>query len=318
MRRYWWVNHKQTVKQEIKGGYLWAPKVRKNGKSSHFYENMRRASPGDIVLSFANGWIKFVGTVTEFALSSPKPEAFGGAGGAWSDDGWRLPVSWINLANPVRPKSFINALGPLLRQRYAPMQSHSGNGNQAAYLAEIDLSALQLILANANVDLTQVLESSQLFETHADPVEELDEIVVQQVLASTALSETDKIQLIKARRGQGVFRSNVQRQENYCRVTGVTSSYLLVASHIKPWRSCANSEERLDGNNGLLLTPHVDLLFDRGYITFDDYGALMISSRIDTNDMVRLGIPMVSTLASPFRPDQKRYLSYHRDNVFVA
>jgi hypothetical protein len=31
----------------------------------------------------------------------------------------------------------------------------------------------------------------------------------------------------------------------------------LVASHIKPWRLSDNSE-RLDGNNSLLLSPHVD------------------------------------------------------------
>jgi hypothetical protein len=41
----------------------------------------------------------------------------------------------------------------------------------------------------------------------------------------------------------------------------------LKASHIKPWRD-ATDAERLDGANGLLLSPHINHLFDEGSITF--------------------------------------------------
>src|SRR3546814_3413344 len=50
----------------------------------------------------------------------------------------------------------------------------------------------------------------------------------------------------------------------------------LRASHIKPWSKCASGDERVDGNNGLLLSPTADHLFDRGWITFEDDGALEI------------------------------------------
>jgi hypothetical protein len=54
----------------------------------------------------------------------------------------------------------------------------------------------------------------------------------------------------------------------------------LVASHCKPWRDSSN-EERLNGENGLLLTPSIDHLFDRGFIGFENNGALIIhQSRI--------------------------------------
>jgi transposase len=50
----------------------------------------------------------------------------------------------------------------------------------------------------------------------------------------------------------------------------------LRASHIRPWRDSDN-EARLDGENGLLLTPTIDHLFDRGFISFEDDGRLLIS-----------------------------------------
>src|SRR5262245_33573398 len=77
MPRYWWVNHKQTWRQEIEGQYLWSPKTKRNGTQSEFYNNMRRASPGDLVLSYAGAQIRYVGRVAEFAFSAPKPEEFG-------------------------------------------------------------------------------------------------------------------------------------------------------------------------------------------------------------------------------------------------
>lgn len=60
------------------------------------------------------------------------------------------------------------------------------------------------------------------------------------------------------------------------RITGVDNPVHLIASHCKPWRDTTN-EERLNGENGLLLTPSIDHLFDRGFIGFEDNGKLIIS-----------------------------------------
>ncbi len=71
--RFWWVNHKQTARQELTGGYLWSPVTETSGARSQFYDNMRFAAPGDIVLSYAAGQIGRVGMVADFAVSAPKP-----------------------------------------------------------------------------------------------------------------------------------------------------------------------------------------------------------------------------------------------------
>jgi hypothetical protein len=86
--KYWWVNHKQTVRQEVGDGYLWSPKREANGARSQFYENMRLASPGDFVLSFAGGRIGHAGIVTDYPLNAPKPDSFGTVGGIDTLSGW--------------------------------------------------------------------------------------------------------------------------------------------------------------------------------------------------------------------------------------
>jgi len=317
MTKYWWVNHKQTFDHEINGNYVWAPKVKRDGRNSHFYDNLRRAAPGDIIISFAHAAVNYIGKVADFALSSPKPDSFGNAGQAWLDDGWMLPVVWHKLENSFKPSLFADALPALLRSKYAPVQAN-GRGNQGAYLSEIDQSLLKFLLGKvATASDLKFLNDYSILEL-PDIADDIDEIIEQQLLVSQSLSATDKVQIIKARRGQGLFRANVQQQEFACRVTGVASGFLLIASHIKPWRSCLDSNERLDGNNGLLLTPHVDRLFDRGYITFDHAGGLVVSSKIEADNIVRLGISVENFSALPFNYEKQKYLDYHRGNVFLG
>jgi len=100
-------------------------------------------------------------------------------------------------------------------------------------------------------------------------IEEIQELEVVEQINNAEIESTEKDQLIKARKGQGKFRQNVERIEKKCRVTGVVEKNMLIASHIKPWKLSSNIE-RLDGNNGLLLSPHIDKLFDLGWISFSD------------------------------------------------
>ena len=88
----------------------------------------------------------------------------------------------------------------------------------------------------------------------------------------------------------------------------------LRASHIKPWR-LSSDREKLDGNNGLLLSPHVDQLFDGGWITFTDSGELLRSSRLDRRVLESWKIPEELNVGA-FNDEQKRYLAFHRESVF--
>jgi putative restriction endonuclease len=107
--------------------------------------------------------------------------------------------------------------------------------------------------------------------------------------SDTTIPPTDREAIIRARRGQGIFKQRVMAIEQRCRITGVTNPVHLVASHCKPWRD-ANNTERLNGENGLLLTPSIDHLFDRGFIGFEATGKLIISPVAHPPSLDRMGI----------------------------
>jgi hypothetical protein len=103
--------------------------------------------------------------------------------------------------------------------------------------------------------------------------------------------------------------------ENSCRLTGVNAPRHLRASHIKPWRA-SNDFEKLDGNNGLLLSPHADHLFDQGFISFENNGRLLLAP--DLPDSVRTAWHITGDLnCGAFRPEQRPYLDFHRRFVFA-
>lgn len=141
--------------------------------------------------------------------------------------------------------------------------------------------------------------------------------VVQSIEASN-LSATEKEALIKARVGQGYFRQQLMARWNGCSVTKVTNPALLIASHIKPWRSCESKEERLSPDNGLLLTPNLDNLFDQGLISFDERAGyrIMVSSKLSGLDKQTFDVLDVSKKLKQAHAGMEPFMKYHRENVF--
>ena len=129
---------------------------------------------------------------------------------------------------------------------------------------------------------------------------------------------TEAERLVVQRVGQEVFRERLlDYWEGRCAVTGLGVPELLHASHIKPWADCETDAERLDVFNGLLLAPHLDAAFDRGFITVADDGAVVIASALDGDARRHMGLdhPLrVRCLADRHR----RYLPWHRTRVFRA
>jgi predicted restriction endonuclease len=131
-----------------------------------------------------------------------------------------------------------------------------------------------------------------------------------------SLSESEREAIVKARIGQGRFRQSLIDYWSGCAVTGCLATALLHASHIKPWAQ-ANLKERLSLFNGLLLSPNLDTCFDKGYISFDDDGRILISNHLTAEDASVLGVHADMRL-SRIEPEHKYYLNFHRTNVFKA
>ncbi len=162
-----------------------------------------------------------------------------------------------------------------------------------------------------------VAEPSQVATVGGDDLDFWEHKLEQDVLHDVAIRDTDRVTIIRARRGQGLFKERVQRIERRCRITGVENDAHLVASHIRPWRD-SNNEERLDGENGLLLTPSIDHLFDRGFIGFEDTGRLIISPVADRASLQRMGVETDRPVnVGEFCSGQRSYLDFHRANVLL-
>jgi hypothetical protein len=142
---------------------------------------------------------------------------------------------------------------------------------------------------------------------------EIDDATAKQEIWAQPIGDTEKSQLIKARKGQGVFRFNVEQQETRCRLTLVADKRFLIASHIKPWADATNNE-RLDGSNGLLLAPHADRLFDRGWISFGDSGEVLLAASEIATVMLAWGLDPQRNVG-PFSKKQSAYLAYHRERI---
>ena len=105
--------------------------------------------------------------------------------------------------------------------------------------------------------------------------------------------------------------------ERRYRIIGADNPIHLVASHCKPWRDSTN-EERLNGENGLLLTLSIDHLFDCGFIGFEDSGRLVISPVAHRPSLQRLGIDTRGEInVGGFTEGQRHYLNFHRNAVLL-
>jgi hypothetical protein len=130
------------------------------------------------------------------------------------------------------------------------------------------------------------------------------------------LTATEREQLSKARVGQGLFRERlVALWKRRCVVSDIKLLPVLKASHIKPWRDSTNAE-RLDKYNGLLLSPNLDALFDKGYISFRDNGEMLISPVLDATSVASLLHGCDGKVN--FVQEHFKYLEHHREYVFKA
>jgi HNH endonuclease len=320
--RYWWVNHKQTFRHEFSGNYIWSPKTKRGGARNPFYETMREVAPGDIIFSYAGGAIRGFGIAQTHCYTSPRPNEFGHIGEVWDELGWRVDVKFNRIAPTLRSTEHMDVLAHVLPPRYSPL-SKIGHGRQAVYLASVPrkmaVAIAQLVSPTVLhlVTATAAAEEANIVDTELLGINEWEEAETDRILQNQTLAETTRKALVKARIGQGLFRRNVASIESRCRVTGVTYPAHLFASHIKPWRESTN-DERLNGENGLLLTPSIDHLFDRGFISFEDNGELVVSDVAHKESVRRMGVDTEHVVrVGRFSEGQKFFLAHHRRAVFL-
>lgn len=160
---------------------------------------------------------------------------------------------------------------------------------------------------------TSKLNNSSLLEKGWEDTTILEEIKGQESTLES-LTKTQRDAVVNSRLGQGKFRKKLIEYWGGCAITEIKLLSVLRASHIKPWRKATNNE-RLDKYNGLLLVANLDIVFDAGFITFEDNGRIKISNKLSVNDCRVLGIQADMRL-SRLEDRHLPYLKHHRDNEY--
>ncbi|MBN1051609.1 hypothetical protein DV092_06005 [Clostridium botulinum] len=118
---------------------------------------------------------------------------------------------------------------------------------------------------------------------------------------------------VKVRTSQKKFRDELIDKYGCCQICGIDEPNLLKASHSKPFSVC-NNEESVDVYDGLLLCDKHDGVYDKGYITFDDQGNIIVSDKLSKENIKRLNLTY--DIKIELEQEHIKYIKYHRNNIF--
>ncbi|CAG9186724.1 HNH endonuclease [Cupriavidus pampae] len=293
---FYWVNVGKTIKEVLKGSFLWAPKESrtKSGKPRRLehWDNVATVRSGDIIFCCHDQVISHIAQATHNAYSKERPATRSFS--EWEKTGNRVDVELHKLETPIHRDDIAAGFVSLYDQQCKPSIF-----TRDATITQIYMSMLP---KEAGVYLLELADLMKQFE--AD--------FVDRVVAKRKLSKTTKETIVRARIGQGPFRADLLRRWNRkCSLTGLSNTDLLIASHIHAW-TLSDNDQRIDPDNGLLLAPHIDRLFDRGLISFDDDGQLLISPTLKQGDCELLALDKYTKLRH-ITAENRRYMALHRD-----
>jgi len=298
-KRYWWVNQNQSFKHEKNLKCLWAPYTNKAGNKVFHWETMAELKEGDIVFSYYKSKIISFNTVKKKAYHSSRPKEFTDPSKPWKNTGRRVDVIYNLLDEPIVVKNLANKLEPFLPDIYSPYNIRKRGGNEG-YLYEIRLEVAEIFFqeiknkTDYNLDETIAVSEERNIEDDS--------------------TGGDKKSQTKVRVGHTKFVKRVKdKWRNKCCITGIKEQGLLTASHIKPWRH-SDKKEKVDPNNGLLLSPSYNAAFDKNYISFSDSGKLLFSNKMNVSELKKIGINL-NVKIKGLTEKHKKYLTFHRDNL---
>lgn len=146
----------------------------------------------------------------------------------------------------------------------------------------------------------------------------LDTVYEKFIEDTTKISDTERQAVVSARIGQGLFREKlIKKYDGKCIITGVDDKRILLASHIRPWAVSTN-EQRLSSENGLLLSPLYDKLFDVGLITFCEQGQIICSRELENKNIDLLKIDRNKKYDLKSSAVLLENLEYHQNRVFLG
>jgi len=294
---FYWVNLGDTYSFVKSNSFLWAPThgiYKKGGTfTKRFWDVVKDVKKGDIIFCCGDGpEIVYVAIANTDAYSCQKP--FNKCFSKWENDGTRVDIDLTVLSPSIEKSEYADDFTDRFNSQCSDkIITEKGNRNQI-YMASIPPAAGSILL-NLIGDEALVIQAA-----------------IDNALNRQASKGSDTLTLQKARKGQGAFRSNVLKLwEQKCPLTGINNPKLLIASHIVPW-PLSNPTEKVDKFNGFPLSPNADKLFDKGLISFDDKGEILINYKlIDQMTINALGLSCQMKIQ--LKKENKPYLKRHRE-----
>lgn len=301
---YFLVFQNKSYKEERTGGYLWAPQKNESGQTFHHWTDMKLINKNDIIFNSYNGKLVSVLIAKENCKEHERPTGLDQLN-LWEKDGWLVSAKYIDLVEPITYKEYMDNIIKLQDPKYAPFNK-SGRGN-TGYLFRVSRELADFFF--------EIIERTNgVLREKFQVVNSIPEEIIKQIendLDSViTLDKTEKETIIKTRIGHSAFKKALLAIEKKCRICGITDERFLIASHIKPW-SVSNNQERLDVNNGLLLCPNHDALFDKRYISFDETGKVMVKESLDDTTKILLNIN--ETMRIKMNERQQFFMRWHRE-----
>ena len=261
---------------------------------------MTNLKPADIVFNYCRGFVVGYCEIKTTHFLAPQPIEFN-VDVEWENEGYMVDAVYVLFTVPIAIKTAYENIHQFLPEKYSPI-------NKAG--EKLKIKANQGYLYQSNQKVAQALFKLANIKYNENYNNEINEEETPYELPK----ETSRQNLTTSRIGQGAFRQRVLRRWDYkCAVNGTSIIEILIASHIVPWRE-ANDKERLDVENGLLLSPNYDALFDKYLISFDDQGKIILSKALDTEDFQKLGITGVEKIEN-LTPQNAKYLERHRKKI---
>lgn len=303
---FYWVNQGKTYKEEKEGGYLWAPVTNSNGKSFFHWTNMTKLKSNDFVFNYRKGFLVGYCIVQSNGYLNPQPEEFN-VDVEWHDEGYMADALYFQLPEPIPLVRVFDEIAHYLPSKYSPLNVVDKDGQTI-------VRANQGYLYELNEQIGERLIS--FFGIGYDHSGDVTDANAEKVPDYIPPDSTSRRGLVTSRIGQGQYRRRILRRWGYkCAVTGSAIKEVLIASHIVPWRESTDAE-RLDIDNGILLSPVYDALFDRHFISFNDDGNIILSKAISKEGYTAFGIDGNERIEG-LTERNIAYLKRHRDRLIV-
>lgn len=177
-----------TFNEEFKGGFVWSPKLNKNGGENRGFSTMTKIKKGDFIIHHCNGEIRAISLAKTDCYDSNKPSYKVGAGNSWDNDGYRVDCDYKLLDNPIKLAEHKN----WLKEHYSEESAFTrlGTGKQQYMCTITEQHALYLlkeaiklqstketrkILNDALIDIRED-ESGEYHQVEKDEIDNLIEV----------------------------------------------------------------------------------------------------------------------------------------------